>query len=146
VKLFPKRVYTSGVGVRWCFWRWSDAQEPYLDRLWLVRTPWGSISLNWIKEPDQGDPHDHTFDFLSIILRGWYTERRLIYDNKGALLSDTYRERRHFNYIRGTERDRHRILSVARGGCLTISFAGARRRNWKYHTPEGEVVWSEYKV
>jgi hypothetical protein len=68
--------------------------EGYMDRWWLVpRFAMGSdeygnpfpkewwplkIRLHHIKREDLGDyPHDHPFDFRSIVLRNWYEEMDL---------------------------------------------------------------------
>lgn len=156
-KLFPNRIYKSGTGIQWCFWLWTDAQEPYLTRLFLVKTPWFAISLNWIKQADVGHPHDHTSDFLSIFLRGWYLERRIIkrppeYSAGGNGIKefpvkDFFVRRRFWNYVRGCGWDAHRILEVSPGGgSLSICFMGPKKREWNYHLEDGTVVhWAKYK-
>lgn len=145
MKIFPNRAYTSGAGVRWCFWRWSDAQLPYLDRLFLVKTPWFAVCLNWIKQADEGDPHDHTSYFVSIVLKGWYIERRVTTFNTVPL--DTTRMVRHFNYMRGVDWDVHKIIDVARGGCLTLCLMGPKLREWNNHRPDGAMVhWQDYRA
>jgi hypothetical protein len=139
--ILPNRTYKSGTGIQWCLFRWSDAQEPYLTRLFLFKTPRFAACLNWIKEPDSGDPHDHTSYFFSVILGGWYRERRLL-DGRDEVLT-----RRWFNYMRGSDKDAHRILEVAPGGgALTLCLMGPKIREWYYHTPTGLVHWSEYKL
>ncbi len=141
------RVYESGTGIQWCIWRWSDAQEPYLLRLFLFKTPWFAASINWIKQADVGCPHDHTSDFFSIFLRGWYIERRIKKDrwtleNK----TDRHVKRMVFNWVRGAPWDVHRILDVApETGAVTLCLMGSKRREWFYHTEDGPVHWAEYK-
>lgn len=132
------RIYKSGTGIQWCFWQWSDAQEPYLNRLFVFKTPWFSVSLNNIKQADVGYPHDHTATFLSIFLKGWYRERRII---KGISWVTT---RRFFNFVRAAEWDAHRILQVSPGGMWSLCIMGPKVREWYYHTPTGPVLWSEF--
>lgn len=143
-KLFPNRKYASGVGTKFAFFRWSDAQLPYLDRLFLIKTPWFSVCLNWILDKDPGEPHDHNAAFFSLFLRGWYVERRITNWN-GAKIDVTVR-RRFWNYMRACDWDAHRILSVApRGGALTLCLMGPKVREWYYHTKHnGKVLWSDY--
>lgn len=142
-RIFPSRTYPSGTGVRWCFWRWSDAQEPYLTRLFLIKTPWFAICLNHIKAPDSGDPHDHTSAFFSIFLRGWYVERRVT--NWNGTIVDSVRRVQFFNYMRGCDWDAHRILSVPEGGMFTLCLMGPKVREWGYHTKyRGWILWSDY--
>lgn len=152
-RVFPNRLYASGVGTRWALWRWSDAQSPYLDRLFLIKTPWFSVCLNWINEADVGDPHDHTSAFLSLLLKGWYVEHRLTYWS--GVLIDRVRRVQFFNYMRGSHLDAHQILSVSPRGCLTLCLMGPKVREWGYHVritgdgPEGGdgwIHWSEYNA
>lgn len=143
-RIFPNRLYASGVGTKWAFLRWSDAQSPYLDRLFLIKTPWGAVSLNWINQPDSGDPHDHTSAFLSILLKGWYVEYRETTPGKTTLRE--LRWVRFFNYMRGCDWDAHRILDVSPGGALTLCLMGPKVRDWCYHTPEGPILWSDYEA
>lgn len=141
-RLFANRTYASGTGIQWCLYRWSDAQEPYLTRLFLVKTPWFAVCLNWINQEDVGDPHDHTSWFLSMILAGWYTERRK------TPTRPRYRiiKRQFYNYVRASQLDAHRIIDVAPGGALTLIVMGPKEREWGYHTPAGWVHYSKIKV
>ncbi len=144
MKLLGNRIYKSGTGIKWCFWRWSDAQEPYLTRLFLFKTPWFAASLNWIKQADSGDPHDHTSAFLSIFIYGWYVERRIIRTDESY--KDFIIKRRFWNYMRGVYWDAHRILEVSEGGMLTLCLMGPKVRDWSYHLPDGtRQHWMDYK-
>jgi hypothetical protein len=144
VKLFPNRKYASGTGIQWCFWRWSDAQLPYLDRLFLFKTPWFAASLNWIQQADDGDPHDHTSYFISILLKGWYIERRVTTFNTVPV--ETTRRVQFFNYMRGVAWDVHKIIDVSKGGCLTLCLMGPKLREWGNHKSDGtQVHWQQYK-
>jgi len=142
--MFRNRIYRSGTGINWCFWRWSDAQEPYLTRLFIFKTPWFSLSYNHIKQADIGEPHDHTATFLSVFLKGWYVERRVLIDKVGNKL-DFHAKRSVFNFIRATPRDRHRIIAVSDSGSHSLCLMGPKRREWFYHTKEGPVHWAKYK-
>ena len=150
-KILPGRVYKSGTGIQWCLWRWSDAQEPYLNRLFVFKTPWFAVCLNNIKQADVGFPHDHTSAFLSIFLTGWYVERRLIYKWSDRywlppyLAKDFTIKRRFWNYVRGSDLDAHRILDVSPGGMWSLCIMGPKVREWYYHTPEGLVHWSKVR-
>lgn len=144
-RLFANRTYASGVGTKWAFFRWSDAQEPYLTRLWLLKTPGFAVCLNWINQPDKGDPHDHTSAFLSIPLWGWYQELRCITKpGKPAQEFYTTRSILNWNYMRGCRWDAHRIIAVSLGGMLSLCLMGPKVRDWCYHTPDGLVHWSRY--
>lgn len=144
--MFRDRIYMSGTGIQWCFWRWSDAQEPYLTRLFIFKTPWLALSYNHIKQADVGHPHDHTSNFLSIFLWGWYRERRIFYDREtGDVKSDKLVKRSIFNWVNGADWDAHRILETSPGGSHSLCFMGPKLREWYYHTPIGRLHWAMYK-
>ena len=123
-----KRKYRSGSA--WAFWRWTELDSGQLERLHIIKMPWFAICLHWLNTPDP-EPweHDHPVAFLSLIVRGSYTETR---DGK------TYR-RRWFNFLRST--DRHRIIEA---GAVTLCLMGPKVRDWGYHTPEGWRHWKAY--
>ena len=131
-----KRKYESGT--RWCAWRWTEVRWEgllYLVRLHLVKAPSWAVMLHWILRPDpHPDPHDHPVPFLSIVLRGGYTE----WTPAGLV-------RRRVRWI-GTD-SVHRIVEVD-PGTVTLAINGRARtdRPWGFHTPQGFVPWREYRA
>lgn len=125
---FRSRKYKSGTG--WCFWRWTDVDSEYILRLHVVKTPWFAVCLHWIRKPD-AEPwlHDHPVSFLSIILRGSYTELRRYGDGKPF-----HKVRRWFNFVRASYNDRHRII-FTRKNTLTLCLMGPKTREWGFHVP-----------
>lgn len=124
------RKYKSGTV--WCFWRWTDVQSEYITRLHLIKTPWFAICLHWLNHPDQ-EPylHDHPVSFLSIILRGGYTEAR-----RGKLCVRSW-----FNFVRAT--DGHTIIAV-KPRTLTLALMGPKTREWGFWTNRGWIGWKDY--
>ena len=128
------RKYKSGT--IWCFWRWTEVDSEYITRLHVVKTPWFAICLHWLNHPDpEPYDHDHPVSFLSIILRGWYKERR-----NG---SDYELIHRYFNYIRASADDIHTITYVA-PNTLTLCLMGPKTREWGFHAPDGWIGWQDY--
>jgi hypothetical protein len=126
------RKYKSGTS--WCVWRWTDVDSEYITRLHVVKTPWFAICLHWFNKPDpEPFDHDHPVSFLSIILRGSYTEQR-----NGRLA-----HRRWFNFIRASADDQHTIVKL-HGSPLTLCLMGPKRREWGFHTSKGWVGWKAY--
>lgn len=124
------RKYTTGT--RWCLWRWTDVRTEYITRLHVIKTPWFAICIHWINKPDP-DPHlhDHPVSFLSLILRGEYTE---------CTPAGWFR-RRWFNLVRST--DRHKIVGV-KSGTVTLCFMGPKTQEWGFYTSAGKVNWRGY--
>ena len=151
MNLLPNRKYKSGS--KFCFWRWTYTPSGYITRFHLVMTPWFAVMLHWIHKPDQEpDTHDHPVTFLSIILRGGYTELRpiskeivpanLVYPAKNE---NVWQALRHnwFNFIKASESVHHRILSV-KPNTLTLCFVGPKTREWGFHTKDGWIHYKEY--
>ena len=137
------RTYKSGTG--WCFWQWTEVPSDYITRLHVVKTPWFAVCVHWLNHHDP-EPflHDHPVSFLSIILRGGYTEERA--DITAKHWTRVKRVERHhdwFNFIRASKDDPHTITYV-RPGTVTLCFMGPKVREWGYHTPDGWVHWKKY--
>lgn len=141
MRWWADRLYKSGT--TWCLWRWTDVQSEYIVRLHVLKTNFkhglGAICLHWIKKPDpEPYDHDHPVTFLSIILRGWYTERRIV---NGVL---TIRKHRWFNFIRASENDCHTIIRCA-PNTLTLCIMGPKCREWGFHNLRAGVPWLFWK-
>lgn len=112
---------------RWAFMKpkiIGDGRTVYMLRLTLLATPLFGIQLHWIYRPDnQRELHDHPWDFLSIMLRGFYRE-----DTPAGR-----RERRWFNWKRAE--GRHSIRYVSRSPVMTLVFRGRERRPWGFWVP-----------
>lgn len=126
------RLYKSGTG--WCVWRWTFTPSNYITRLHLLKTPWFALMVHFINGPDpEPDMHDHPVTFLSIVLRGGYSELR-----PSGVFSRNW-----VNFIRAT--DIHQIL-VVKPHTVTFCFVGPKVRDWGFHTPTGWVYWKDYNV
>lgn len=133
-----KREYKSGL--RWAFWRWTFTPSGYITRLHIIKTPWFAVCLHYINKPDpEACLHDHPVTFLSLILRGGYTELRTTW---GSNIVGIRRHRR-YNFIRATPDDRHTIVSV-KPHTVTLALMGPKTREWGFHTPDGWVHWKSY--
>lgn len=132
-----RRKYTSGT--KWCFWRWTDVDSEYITRLHFFKCPWFAICFHWLNKPDP-EPylHDHPVSFLSIILRGGYTEYRWK-EGDGAY----YKTNKWFNWIKASDKDRHTIMEV-KPGTLTMCLMGPKTREWGFHTLDYWIFWKDY--
>jgi hypothetical protein len=120
-------------GRRWALFSGIDIGEerdPYLDRLWLVKTPLGGIALHHIHRADaEPDPHDHQWGFFRLILCGGYAEGYWP-DKRNP---DRYRRR---TLRRGSlgwmgRRSAHTILEVT-GPLWTLVATGPKLSTWGF--------------
>ena len=141
----------------------DDPTEVYLRRWRLFQTPLFAFYFHQIFLPDRGrDLHDHPAPFVSLILRGGYTEEVVRYSGKpgdrgrrgyttrhgyslpvGRRLKRTHRFG-HVNVIR--RQSAHRIVSFT-GKAPVWSFVFVGRRDpagWGFWTPQGFINSRDY--
>lgn len=115
-----------------------DTDGNYLTRLRIIQTPWFGIYLHRFDGPDPRPTlHDHPWQFLSVILRGGYTERRL---NPHTHAVDEAHRVRWFNRVRAG--DAHSISMLHRTPTWSLMLVGKRVRTWGYLDPIGPGTWT----
>lgn len=94
---------------------------PYLIR-WRVETRFGSVRLHHWLGPDDGRAfHDHPWWFVTLVLRGGYTDKSPEGEEHLRAGAVKYRPALH----------RHTVVPDA-GGCWTIIVTGKRMRSWGF--------------
>lgn len=142
---------------RWALFKSFDVfakdgtEDVYLHRLRIVQTPWFGLYVHDLNLPDADpDPHDHPWNFWSLVLRGGYSEE-IHYDplktkvtvNNGTSRV-TYNRRWNRMTLHGMGRQyAHRITSVL-PKTKTLVFVGRRSGEWYFWTDSGPVLWSDY--
>ncbi len=93
----------------------------YLERWWIVATPWGGVALHRIRQPDLLEYfHDHEASFVSVVLRGGYTER--------ILCDDGYVRKQHITRWNRVDKGLiHELVDVDRDPTWTLMFVGKDR-------------------
>lgn len=119
----------------------------YLRRLRIVQTPFGGIYLHQINEPDKDyDPHDHPFNFVSVILKGGYDE--IVGDpHKWWQAQTVWRNRWSVHRMPITQA--HRILNLHQSPTWTLVLVGPRHREWGFWRRTGSgspifIPWQNY--
>ena len=122
--------------------------SPYMDRFHLFNpTPelndgkgkqypdLPSVRIHHIRSADDGrDPHNHPWSARSIILKGWYLERRddgcwcRSQGDTFEISADTF----------------HHIETISEGGVWTLFISGDWVQTWGFRTAEGFVPWRQY--
>lgn len=112
-------------------------------RRWrLFWSPWGSVYLHNITNSDLDiDPHDHPWNFRSLILKGSYSEvSRYPRDAYKAVYVNVFKPGM-VNTKKTT--DCHK-LTLLTPSVWTLVFAGKRKHDWGYQTATGWVHHKEY--
>jgi hypothetical protein len=107
--------------------------DPYLDRLALIKTPLFTVYLHHIHRPDRGpDPHDHPWElwgFFSLIIAGGYEE--LVLKDKRDASTAYLRTRARWSLAWLRPGSAHMITEIF-GLLWTIVFAGPHIRDWGF--------------
>lgn len=122
--------------------------SPYMVRYTLWKTKRGGIYVHNILRDDEDEPHDHPWDFTSVILRGGYYEAV----GQGPVWAQFWKWKRPFTVIRHKAEDVHKIKLPykphgevsERMPAWTLVFVGPKRREWGFHTDKGWVHWQQY--
>lgn len=132
---------------RWAFMKPFDVYakdgsgDVYLHRIRVVQTPLISVYLHDLNLPDTDrDPHDHPWNFLSIVLRGGYVERLWFAPMALPAVTRTWRR---FSVHRMKRGKAHMIDSV-KPRTKTLVVTGRRQGSWGFYTDSGFVDWQEY--
>jgi len=114
----------------------AKIHDDYLWRWYLIpRNRWFNVYLHKFNEPDPGrDYHDHPWWNISIVLKGWYLEKRRGEPGLHGV--------RLFRFRRAT--DAHRIDVISHVGCVTLFITGPNRRTWGFWTLDGWQDWRTY--
>lgn len=94
---------------------------PYVIR-WRIETPWFSVRLHhWLGPDDDRAFHDHPWSFVTVVLRGAYTDRSPEGDERLRAGRVRYRPARH----------QHTVVPDP-GGAWTVIVTGPKVRTWGF--------------
>jgi hypothetical protein len=132
-------------GPRWAIFSWLILRNSdlslYLKRFRIIQTPWFGVYIHWIYSTDSGrDLHDHPWPFVSVLLRGWYTEQIATELAENRLFVTEHA----VQWInRKPATGLHRITWLSRTPIVTLVFAGRRCREWGFMREDGVWVIAE---
>jgi hypothetical protein len=150
----------------------AEQESLYLRRFFIFRSRWGQVLLHKIaRSDDDKDPHDHPWDFTSLILKGGYLDeqynfrpvgfhrpgdasvpdpkshdqgRTPIYDEASGWRYDaTGEEVRPGQIVHRSAEHIHRVV-LHKGVCWSLVFTGPVRRPWGFITETAWVYWRKY--
>lgn len=127
----------DGAGMVWAFMKpfvipCRDNGDVYLFRLRLVQTPWFGVYLHRIHKKDPHHPHNHPWNFKSIVLWGGYTEDHWVNPYSGAM-GQSHREFGRFSAHGMKLNEAHRIVDL-KPNTWTLIFVGKRQQEWGFFT------------
>lgn len=115
----------------------KDSPERY-KRKWPSWFP--SIRVHHILREDQGRHlHDHPWNARTVLLRGWYTERRI--NESGNTTEGTRSKGQTARILFGQY---HSIDEVSPGGVYTLFFTWKYGGTWGFLVDGKKVPWREY--
>lgn len=138
--------------LRWALFRFLDIEdeaEPgrvYLRRFIIFKTPLCSLYVHFIYRPDGGrHPHNHPFNFWSLVVRGHYFEERhgLAARRRGRG-TVAYTPRSAFHRITSVEISEFGRYDTIRPGTITVVATGRIAQSWGFLTEDGYVGNREY--
>lgn len=112
---------------------------PYLERWIVVKCPWFGVMLHRFLASDDECEHDHPWPFLSVILRGGYTEWA---ERSGIRHPRWFRPGA---FIWRPAWWAHRIEIDPARPPITLVIVGRRVRTWGFFTAFGWLPWFRYR-
>lgn len=119
-------------------------KEPYLERyyLFLKDRTWFpfNIFLHKFLKSDPDVPHDHPWNYITIIVKGGYWEYVLIHNEHGHIIGET-KIWRGVGHMRRCHAESYHRVDVEPGvDCWTIFIPGKKVRDWGFLKHDGN--WS----
>ena len=111
---------------KWTFQWWWKQKLGRPECPYLIRTgiSFGLFSIrihNWISSDDDRHFHDHPWSFITLVLRGGYTDVSPSGEHRMTPGKVAYRHALH-----------QHTVQVDKGGCLTIIITGPQWRKWGF--------------
>lgn len=126
-----------------CFYIWRSR---WTERLFGFKT--GSIYLHqFLSSDNDPDPHDHSWWFCSILLKGSY--RNEVWttwaDGSWRPIAGMLRDGEHGTRVKLYRPELvHRVLLEDEKPCWTLMITGRVKRDFHFYTKNGPVVWWKY--
>jgi hypothetical protein len=117
---------------------------PYIERWVLNLGRAGSLRLHhWFRSDDERAKHDHPADFVTLVLKGAYTDIQLTdpgrnegSDAQGSSIAGPGSfERMTVGKLRFRPAEHRHTVSVDQGGCWTLLYFFPDRRDWGFWVP-----------
>ena len=109
---------------------------PYAERWAIDLGRLGSFRIHrWFRSDDKRNPHDHPSDFITLVLKGAYTDRCTIPLEDATEPAPVFLERMTPGTIRRRKAEHRHVVDVDSGGCWTLLYFWPKRRDWGFWVP-----------
>lgn len=120
----------------------------YMNRYWLIpysRFPLAARVHQILRSDDDRAFHDHPWAYVTIILKGGYTEVRPIFDESGLFIGESREWRGAGSILYRPAKSWHR-LEIAEGvDTWTLFITGRKVQQWGFlETPKHKIEWREF--
>lgn len=120
----------------------SRQGELHFQRYRLLQTPWFAIYIHRISKSDMDkDMHDHPWRFISLILKGSYSEACKYYPDFKTIIKNTYTPG---CLVTHQAEDAHQ-LTLLTDVVWTLVVTSGRSRLWGYQTSSGWIDHQTYR-
>lgn len=121
---------------------WNDLVDADCLRYWRWKCPYFGIRLHhWHKGDNPGYNHDHAWSFITLVLKGGYTD--VSYQAvgfTGNIIQEISREPLRAGAVRRRPAEhRHSVVDISPGGCWSVVLMGRERR-------AGTAYWFNHVV
>lgn len=82
----------------------------------------------WITTEDSRNLHDHPWNFITLVVKGGYTD----VSHRADTIPHTHYDKLEFLSLRYRKADHRHYVMVNEGGCWTVLLTGPVIRNWGY--------------
>lgn len=110
-------------------------------RRWrIISTPWFSIYIHGIYKADEDEHlHDHPWNYSSLVLKGFFSEKSMSYDTIEDARGKKWRNKNveevvvgPWKLIKRKAETFHKIVALHSDAVYTLFCIGKRRREWGY--------------
>jgi hypothetical protein len=130
----------------------GDVEElPYLRRWFVIpRNRFFNIYLHQFMRSDKDVPHDHPWASLSLLLKGWAVDVRLLTDDSEPYQTDTTVTRvvGEGDWVFRGAKYAHKVVvgesAATSGGVWTLFITGPKIRQWGFYCADGWKAWKDF--
>lgn len=116
--------------------RWNEAlgkpECPYMYRWAFIFFGYSIRVHHWIRSDDKRFFHDHPWSFVTVVLKGSYTDVSPATDIQGVERPFVKKDTLTAGMVKYRAAEHKHYVDVPKGGCWTLLFCGRAKRKWGF--------------